>query len=78
MWREEHAAAFTVAKAMQLDVLSDMHNAVAKAVEKGQSFESFKKNIADAPAEGLVGQEKNDRSGYGENGQRAVGQRPQA
>ena len=48
VWREEHAAAFTVAKAMQLDVLSDMHNAVAKAIEKGQSFESFKKNIAPA------------------------------
>ena len=48
VWREEHAAAFTVAKAMQLDVLSDMHNAVAKAVEKGQSFETFKKNIAPA------------------------------
>jgi uncharacterized protein with gpF-like domain len=46
VWHEEHAAAFTVAKATQLDVLSDLHTAVVDAMEKGQSFESFKKNIA--------------------------------
>jgi hypothetical protein len=45
VWNEEHATAFTVAKAMQIDVLSDLHNAGIQAVEKGQSFESFKKNI---------------------------------
>jgi len=45
VWHEEHAVAFTVAKAMQYDVLSDLHNAVIQAVEKGQSFETFKKNI---------------------------------
>ena len=45
VWNEEHAASFTVAKAMQLDVLSDMHNAVIQAVEKGQSFDTFKKSI---------------------------------
>jgi hypothetical protein len=45
VWHEEHATAFTVAKAMQLDVLADLHNAVIEAMEKGQSFESFKKNI---------------------------------
>jgi hypothetical protein len=45
VWHEEHATAFTVAKAMQLDVLSDLHTAVVTAMEQGQSFESFKKNI---------------------------------
>jgi hypothetical protein len=45
VWHEEHAAAFTVAKAMQYDVLSDLHMAVVDAMEHGQSFESFKKNI---------------------------------
>jgi hypothetical protein len=45
VWHEEHVTAFTVAKAMQLDVLSDLHTAVVDAMEKGQSFESFKKNI---------------------------------
>ena len=45
VWHEEHATAFTVAKAMQLDVLSDLHSAVVDAMEQGQSFESFKRNI---------------------------------
>ena len=45
VWHEEHATAFTVAKAMQLDVLSDLHGAVVDAMEKGQSFETFKKHI---------------------------------
>ena len=45
VWNEEHATAFTVAKAMQIDVLSDMKKAVEKAIEDGQSFETFKKNI---------------------------------
>jgi len=45
VWHEEHATGFTVAKAMQFDVLSDMHNAATKAVENGQSFETFKKNL---------------------------------
>ena len=45
VWHAEHATAFTVAKAMQLDVLSDLHTAVINAMEQGQSFESFKKNI---------------------------------
>jgi uncharacterized protein with gpF-like domain len=30
---------------MQLDVLSDLHNSVTAAIESGQSFETFKKNI---------------------------------
>ena len=45
VWRDEHATAFTVAKAMQVDVLADLHNAVTGAMESGQSFEAFRKNI---------------------------------
>jgi hypothetical protein len=45
VWNEEHAKSFTVAKAMQLDVLSDLRNAVTAAIESGQSFNTFKKNI---------------------------------
>ena len=45
VWNEEHAAAFTVAKAMQLDVLSDIKNAVEKAIENGMTFEQFKKEL---------------------------------
>lgn len=45
VWNEEHATAFTVAKAMQLDVLSDLKNAVEKAIEGGTTFEQFKKEL---------------------------------
>lgn len=45
VWNEEHAAAFTVAKAMQLDILSDIKTAVEKAIENGTTFEQFKKDL---------------------------------
>lgn len=45
VWNEEHATAFTVAKAMQLDVLSDIKNALEKAMENGTTFEQFKKDL---------------------------------
>ena len=45
VWNEEHATAFTVAKAIQLDVLSDIKGAVEKAIENGTTFEQFKKDI---------------------------------
>ena len=61
VWHDEHAAAFTVAKAMQLDVLSDLHNAVVGAMEQGQSFDTFKKKYnTDTTAKRLVGQKRND------------------
>lgn len=45
VWNEEHATAFTVAKAMQLDVLSDIKTAIEKAIENGTTFEHFKKDL---------------------------------
>ena len=45
VWNEEHATAFTVAKAMQLDVLSDIKTAVEKAIENGTTFDQFKKDL---------------------------------
>ena len=45
VWNEEHATAFTVAKAMQLDVLSDIKGAVEKAIENGTTFQQFKKEL---------------------------------
>jgi SPP1 gp7 family putative phage head morphogenesis protein len=48
VWNGEHATNFTVAKAMQLDVLSDIKQAVEQALEKGETFEHFKKNLAPA------------------------------
>lgn len=46
VWGEEHAAAFTVAKAMQLDILDDIQGALTQALAKGQTFQQFKKNLA--------------------------------
>lgn len=48
VWNEEHATAFTVAKAMQIDILSDIKSAVEKAIGEGQSFERFKKELKPA------------------------------
>lgn len=45
VWNEEHATAFTVAKAMQIDVLSDIKGAVETAIKDGHSFEHFKKDL---------------------------------
>jgi hypothetical protein len=45
IWNEEHAANFTVAKAMQMDVLKDIQDAIVQAAEKGETLEHFKKNL---------------------------------
>jgi hypothetical protein len=46
VWNEEHATMFTVAKAMQIDVLSDIKKAVEAAIENGEPLDSFRKNLA--------------------------------
>ena len=45
IWRAEHAYNFTVAKAMQMDVLSDIHIAVRAAIANGTTFAQFKKEL---------------------------------
>lgn len=45
IWNEEHATNFTVAKAMQMDILKDIHDAVSAAAEKGWTLEHFKKEL---------------------------------
>lgn len=40
-WREEHAHAFTVAKAMQDDVLEVIFNELLRALEEGRTMEQF-------------------------------------
>lgn len=45
VWKQEHDAAFTVAKMLNVDLLSDMRAAVDKAIAEGQTFEEFRKNI---------------------------------
>lgn len=48
-WRDlyaaQHAKAFTVAKATQLDVLADLYQGVSDAIAKGHSLGEFKKTL---------------------------------
>ncbi|HOX23872.1 MAG TPA: phage minor head protein, partial [Elusimicrobiales bacterium] len=45
VWQEAHAKSFTVAKAMNLDVLADIRGAVQEAIEKGQTLSEFRKGL---------------------------------
>lgn len=45
VWQEEHARAFTVAKAMRRDILEDIRAAVDKAIDEGQSLQQFQKDL---------------------------------
>lgn len=45
VWQEEHQAAFTVAKAMNLDILKDIRAEVDKALAEGVPFEQFRANL---------------------------------
>jgi uncharacterized protein with gpF-like domain len=46
VWQQEHQAAFTVAKAMQLDILRDIREAIDRALTEGITFEQFSKELA--------------------------------
>lgn len=45
VWQQEHDAAFTVAKMMDVDLLSDVRAAVDKAIAEGQSLQEFTKAL---------------------------------
>src|SRR5690606_36450379 len=45
VWEEEHARAFTVAKAMRRDILQDIRAAVDQAVGEGITFEQFRDRL---------------------------------
>jgi len=45
MWQEAHDKAFTVAKAMDADVLQDIRSMVDKAVAEGITFQQFKREL---------------------------------
>lgn len=45
VWQEEHAIAFTVAKAMEFDVLETIKLATQKAIAQGQTLEQFKRDL---------------------------------
>lgn len=45
VWQQEHQAAFTVAKAMQLDLLEEIREQVNAALELGTTFADFKADL---------------------------------
>ena len=45
VWRQEHQAAFTVAKAMQIDLLQEIRDQVDLALAQGSTFAEFQKNL---------------------------------
>lgn len=45
MWQEEHDAAFTVAKMMDVDLLRDVRDAVEQAIANGETFAAFRKKL---------------------------------
>lgn len=45
VWQEAHARAFTVAKAMRLDVLQDIRDELLKSQEEGTTFRDFQKSL---------------------------------
>ncbi len=45
VWREEHAVGFTVAKAMQMDVLEAIRTEVESAIEEGITLREFQKTL---------------------------------
>ena len=45
VWLHEHAVAFTVAKMMDKDMLTDVQSALVSAIENGTTFDEFKKRL---------------------------------
>lgn len=45
MWHEDHVKAFTVAKAMRMDILKDIRDALDMALAEGTTLEEFRKNL---------------------------------
>ena len=45
VWREEHATAFTVAKAMSIDVLESIRGELDKALAEGRTFRRFQQDL---------------------------------
>jgi uncharacterized protein with gpF-like domain len=45
LWAEEHALAFTVAKAMSIDLLAEIRAAVDAAMAEGQTLEQFRQAL---------------------------------
>ena len=47
VWAEEHDLAFTVAGIVQKDLLQDVKESLVRALEKGESFQTWKRNFTE-------------------------------
>lgn len=45
LWQDAHNRAFTVAKMFQMDLLKDVQTSLEAAIEKGESFDQWKRKI---------------------------------
>jgi|GEM_PF-1123536 len=45
IWQDAHATAFTVAKAMKLDILQDIRKGIDSAISNGQTLDFFRENL---------------------------------
>ena len=45
VWPDEHASIFTSAKVTELDILSDLKSSLQKALEEGQSWSSWRRDL---------------------------------
>jgi hypothetical protein len=50
LWQGQHARAFVVAGGVKDDLISDLRNAVAKAIEQGTTLAEFRKDFDQAVA----------------------------
>jgi len=46
VWQRQHAQTFTVAKALKLDILQDIRNEMQQAIDNGETFDQFQRNLA--------------------------------
>jgi len=45
VWRQEHASAFTIAKMAEMDLLADVRDSLANALEQGKPFAQWQREI---------------------------------
>ncbi|MCG9079464.1 phage head morphogenesis protein [Laribacter hongkongensis] len=74
LWQDAQAQAFTVAKAMRLDILQDIRDAVEKTLSEGKTFSWFEKELTPVlQAKGWWGKQEHIDQDTGEISQVQLG-----